>query len=560
VNPVNDPPFLTGTPFVQVISGNSYEWSDETLLAFVSDPDNDTLSTGAISQQPSIGSVVDQGSSFTYTSDQGGDLKLSDSHIDGWVLNGTGTHVVLNESGPAADFPGNIRVVAVELATGERTLLLEGEYGTIYRRAPGSSVMYFRDASRTNLYRYDPEAPQPLLSTPVPVPFQLSSIVQESAIDPFTGNLHYCVRDSDTGDRNWYWVDATDMSVGVGNSNCGSPVGLTGGRMGKRFCVLHNYDSLYCTAPNGNVLEYVYGFNSDPTDPGANYEAIGMRQVDDRLLIFASRREFNTPTNLKVWLAHDTFFVINPDFPEEGLTFQPRLLLESSLGMQDNPPEVETLPDGRAVMVIAKSQYANGDGESREMWTWSGDLDDTTMTRLNIGTSPAFEDHLGKLKYVNGKLYWHVQDQVGNTDRQVYEVDPTPGAPNALQLVATVAGSFISGGPEFLYGSSAYDLFETPGGGINVLTSTVANGVCDLVEPLGGNVVRQWTDCLHHSSVSGVGLLLNLDEDTDGDVDPDNLYLLGGGAGATGATSFSVEVTDGEFVIDLPVNIEVLPP
>jgi hypothetical protein len=73
-------------------------------------------------------------------------------------------------------------------------------------------------------------------------------------------------------------------------------------------------------------------------------------------------------------------------------------------------------------------------------------------------------------------------------------------------------------------------------------------------------VVKQWVGCLFHASVPNTGSLLNLDEETDGDVDIDNLYLLGGSAGATGATSFSVEVTDGEFVIDLPVNIEVLPP
>ena len=56
--------------------------------------------------------------------------------------------MVLNESGPAADFPGTQRVVAVELATGERTLLLEGDYGIILRRAPDSSALYFRRISR----------------------------------------------------------------------------------------------------------------------------------------------------------------------------------------------------------------------------------------------------------------------------------------------------------------------------------------------------------------------------------------------------------------------------
>jgi hypothetical protein len=356
------------------------------------------------------------------------------------------------------------------------------------------------------------------------------------------------------------------MSVNVGNSNCGSPVGMTGGRMGKRFCVLNQTrEELVCTAPNGNVLGDGggYYFGADPTDPGANYDVVGIRQVGDALFVFTSKNVFNSPQNLKVWLAHDTFFTVDPDFPEEGFVFEPKLLLESPLGMQGDPPQVEVLPDGRAVMVIAKSQYANGDGESREMWTWSGDLLDDTMTQLNIGNSPAFLDHLGKLKYANGKLYWHVQDQVGNTNREIYEVDPIPGAPNALQLVATVPGTFlgfVGSQTDFLYGSSQYDIFATPAGEINVLTTTVATGVCDLVEPLSGNVVKQWVGCLFHASVPNTGSLLNLDEETDGDVDIDNLYLLGGSAGATGATSFSVEVTDGEFVIDLPVNVEVLPP
>jgi hypothetical protein len=185
------------------------------------------------------------------------------------------------------------------------------------------------------------------------------------------------------------------------------------------------------------------------------------------------------------------------------------------------------------------------------------------MTQLNIGNSPAFLDHLGKLKYANGKLYWHVQDQVGNTNREIYEVDPTPGAPNALQLVATVPGTFlgfVGSQRDFLYGSSQYDIFATPAGEINVLTTTVANGVCDLVEPLSGDVVRQWVGCLFHASVPNKGLLLNLDEETDGDVDIDNLYLLGGRAGAIGNTSFSIEVTDGEHVIDLDVDVEVVAP
>jgi hypothetical protein len=192
------------------------------------------------------------------------------------------------------------------------------------------------------------------------------------------------------------------------------------------------------------------------------------------------------------------------------------------------------------------------------MWTWSGDLADNTMSQLNIGTSTVFADHLGKLKYANGKLYWHVQDQVGNTERQLFEVDPTPGAPNALQLVATVTGT-LGRAPEYRYGSSEYDIFVPPSGGINVLTP-FASGVCDLVEPLSGTLVQQWVGCQYHASVPNRGLLLNLDEPLDGDADIDNLYLLGGSSGAIGNTSFSVEVSDGENVIELPVNIEVLAP
>jgi hypothetical protein len=560
VNPVNDPPYATGTPFAQVISGNSYEWTDAALLAFVEDPENDPLSLGAISQQPGIGSVVDTGNGFTYTSDQGGNLKLSDSQIGEWVINGTETHVVLNETGPAADFPGTDRVVAVNLADGARTLLLEGDYGYLMRPAPGSSAVYFRGGSNGNLYRYDPDAAQPLLSTPVPDPFPGAFAVQETAVDPFSGDLHYCMKDSATNNRNWYRIDATDMSVNVGYSGCGTPVGIDGGRMGKRFCVLNQtYDELICTAPNGNVLGDGggYNFSFDPTDPGASYDVVGIRQVGDALLVFTSKSVFNAPQNLKVWLAHDTFFVVDPNFPGEPV-FEPRLLLESPLGMQDDPPEVEVLPDGRTVMVIAQSQYVGGDGSSRQMWTWSGDLADNTMSQLNIGTSTVFADHLGKLKYANGKLYWHVQDQVGNTERQLFEVDPTPGAPNALQLVATVTGT-LGRAPEYRYGSSEYDIFVPPSGGINVLTP-FASGVCDLVEPLSGTLVQQWVGCQYHASVPNRGLLLNLDEPLDGDADIDNLYLLGGSSGAIGNTSFSVEVSDGENVIELPVNIEVLAP
>lgn len=559
VNPVNDPPFLTGTPFVQVISGNSYEWADETLLAYVSDPENDPLSIGAISQQPSIGSVVDEGGSFTYRSGGGGDLKLSDSQIDEWVMLGTETHVVLNETGPAADFPGTQRVVAVDLSTGARTLLLEGQFGELLRAAPGSSSIYFRAAG--TLYRYDPTAAQPLLSAPVPDPFPGAFVMQESAVDPFSGDLHYCARDQATNNRNWYRIDSDDLSQSIGTNSCSSgSINTDGFKVGNRFCVLYNFRDVFCTAPVGNDFVLSHGFQYSQANPGAEYRVIGVRQAGNAAIVFTYELgQFNTNLGLQVWALHEDYvaLVSDPPFGDYEI-IEPRLLLDSPLQLSDfTVPEVETLPDGSAVMVFAEP------GNAIEMWNWSGDPTDATLSQMAIGSIPSIASlypHVGKMKYTGGKLYWHVQDATSGTERLIYEVDSTPGAPTPLTLFASIPGVFTDLRPDWRTGTTDYDILVDASGGLATLTSTVANGVCDLVDLPAGTVARSWVGCQRHATVTGKGPLLMLDEATDGDVEPNNLYLLDGAAGATGATSFSVEVTDGEFVIDLPVNIEVLPP
>jgi len=94
VNPINDPPVLTGLPSYQVIIGNTLTLADAALLAFVDDPESDPLAIGAIVVQPAFGTLTDTGSGFDYTSNSSLPALAADQVSTGAVTGGYNSPVV----------------------------------------------------------------------------------------------------------------------------------------------------------------------------------------------------------------------------------------------------------------------------------------------------------------------------------------------------------------------------------------------------------------------------------------------------------------------------------
>ncbi len=581
VNPVNDSPYIINpTPSVQVIQGNSWEWTHAALLNYARDPENDVLSLGALTQ-PSIGSVADSGTVVTYSSAGGGggatNVQLSDPEVVAWLEFANGTHVLVYETGTASDFPGTERIVDINASTGARSLVYAGAPNT-WGTTPGADMIWFDTA--TDMYRYDPAATPALISAPKPDPYPMGvgAGISGAVVDPRTGDLHFCERDSN-GDWGWYRVDYDDLSVSPrydgrcdGGWNGGN---LTGFVIDNRLCISNNWDELLCTAQGGDTLDHsegIFDFMTQPfPGPNESYRLLGVKPVGNAALLFIVKEFFSSSVDFVVRLIPSGFQLPSelpepePPMPGDPPPAEPDypfpLLLEQIGKAVFEMPEVEVMPDGSAVMIVDHFQSTGPGGVGElQMWRWSGDSTDTTLSQLNIGvqtTEPNyFYGHMGDLQLIGNQLYWQVQDFDPGNQRVIYQVDPTPGLPSALTEFARVPGVYYnpSGAPS-LY--APYDLWAASPDTFGYFRQN--NNLCDLMQlaPDGSSSLAQelvGCDDDESLSVAGVGLFYEIFTNSS----TSNLYKFGAGV-ATGPTSFSVDVTDGEFTVPLPISIEVLP-
>jgi len=372
-------------------------------------------------------------------------------------------------------------------------------------------------------------------------------------------------------------VDYDDMSVSARYGNCDggwNGGGLTGFVIDNRLCVSNNWDGIYCTASTGNELLYsedIYDRSGPPLGANEQYRMLGVVPVGNAALLFVVKEWFSSSVDLVVRLMPSGFQLPaelpEPPPPMPGDPFPPEpeypfpLLLEQVDKSVFELPEVEVMPDGSAVMIFDHFQSTGfNDVGELQMWRWSGDSMDTTLTQLNIGvhtTEPEyFYGHMGDLKVVGSQLYWQVQDFDPGTERVIYQVDPTPGLPSALTEITRVPGVYYnpSGAPS-LY--APYDLWAASPDTFGYFRQN--NNLCDLMQlaPDGSSSLAQelvGCDDDESTSVAGVGLYYEIFTNSS----TSNLFKFGAGA-ATGPTSFSIDVTDGEFSVPLPIDVEVLP-
>ena len=477
--------------------------------------------------------------------------QLSDPEIIDWAVLGTGDHVILHEIGAAQDLPGTNRIVDFDLENNSRTLVTENVSVNFITQDGSPAIYFFTD---TELYRYEPGATTTLISLPLSdIPFP--TFYDEVAVDPRNGDMHFCGRDPATLQWEWYRINHVDMSVNVYGS-CGVSEGLSTVKIGSRMCAVKSGGGIVCTAQGGNELDTIYGY--EPPDITATYRTLGIRQIADEALIFIVREEFSAPVDMHVRLLSDRLDLdVNNAFPPPPTFVEVIPLLLTQTGKEIAAlPEVEALPAGGAAIVFAEPVHFDTSGELLEMWTWSGDIANLALTQLNIGLVPTVADiissHMGKLKVIDDRLFWQVQEVTLDAERIIFEIDTTPGLPNALTEFARVPGSLSSNAP--------YDFVVAGPNTFGYLTpQSEFSDVCKVMsldQDGSSAIAQEYVDCDNHRSVDSFGLLHEFVEQL-----PANLFLFGVTQPATGNTSFSVEVSDPDGqTVELPVQIQVMEP
>ena len=209
-------------------------------------------------------------------------------------------------------------------------------------------------------------------------------------------------------------------------------------------------------------------------------------------------------------------------------------------------------------MVFAIPEESAINPQTLEMWTWSGDVQDLSLSQLNISSIPTVASnfdrtaHMGKMKVIDGKLFWQIQNVTTDTERFIYEVETTPGNPSPLSLVALAPGSLDSLAP--------YDFAVAGPVTFGIFMQKDSTDVCDImsIDPGNGEILlaQEFVDCDNHRSLAGVGLLHEIVDPL-----PANLFLFGVISQQSGNTSFSLEVSDPDgLTVELPVQIEVIAP
>jgi hypothetical protein len=477
--------------------------------------------------------------------------RLSDPQIVSWEVFADGGRVILSETGVAEDFAGTDRVVAYDTSTRTRSLVLEAAADG-FSTARGAPAAWFLAGGE--LFRYDPAAAETLISVAPPESLS-AALATETSVDPRNGDLHYCGLDPAAGEIRWYRVDAADGAVSAPYGSCAGSVPMKGVVVDQRYCALVGEFGLWCTEPGGN--EFTSAFtNADFGASATDDTLLGIEQTGDTALLFASLEESGgEPVGFAAFLIEPGSFVVDQT---SGETLLEPVALIDTLSPIDVAPETTVMPDGRVVMVVSPSARKGNNGDPLSMLTWSGDPADGTVSELNIGAFPALSNHMGGLGVIGGQLYWQVQDHDTNAERLVYRVNPAAGADPALELYATVPGSFDRRWPVEASESAPYDFLVAAPDTFGAFVSTATPDVCDVLLAPSLDVAQESVGCRRFASVEA-GALYEA-EDGDGDSAPDSLYLFGIGSATTGETSFGIEVTDGEFVIELPVEIQVVAP
>jgi len=476
--------------------------------------------------------------------------RLSDPQIVTWEVFADGGRVILAETGVAEDFAGTDRVVAYDLSTRTRSLIVDAVAGG-FSTAPEAPAAWF--IAGGELFRYDPAAVETLISTAVPETLT-GELSTATAVDPRTGDLHYCGPDPDAGENRWYRVAAADGAVSVAYGSCAGSAPMKGVVVDQRYCALLGESGVWCTEPGGN--EFTAAFtNADFGATATDDTLLGIEQTGDTALLFASLEEAGgEPVGFATFIIEPNAFTVD-QFSGETL-LEPVALIETAEPI-DVAPETAVMPDGRVVMVISPSARKGNNGDPLSMLTWSGDPADRTVAAVENTAIPTSNNHMGALAVIDGQLYWQLQESIVNEERFIYAVDPTPGAALPRELLMTVPGS-LDGQPPEQTESAPYDFLVAGPDTIGVFVNTDTLGLCDVLLVPSRELAQQDVGCRPYASVEA-GALYEAD-DGDGDPQPDSLYLFGLGETATGETSFGIEVTDGEFVIELPVDIEVVAP
>jgi len=495
---------------------------------------------------------------------------LSQPEITGydWIVNGTKDTVLLHEFGAALDAPGTVRTMAVDLATKERTLVLETEPYD-YRATEGHSAVWFRTHEGAMVHRYDPTATPKLVSiaTPALLLPDIVTSLQGTAVDPRTGDLHYCERDSDVeNDKHWYRLSHADGSLTSTGDVCPRFDDIEDSiKIGRRSCVYMSSGGFFCTDIDGVELKGAYelaGAFSEGPPPGGDVRLLGVQKVGDAALVFAqSLEQFSIPHAVQVRLLTEEF-PPEDEPPGPGDEGEPSdldvyfpLLLELTEIAIPHEPAVTVLPGGGVIVAFGEEAGFETGTDQALLYHWSGDTADHMMSHLNAGrTLPTTFGRAGELATIGDRVFWQTQGVLEDANlRNISEVEQTPGTTPSFSVFASLDG--IEGD------DAPLDLLDLGGGFFAVLQDPVPVGTnsCNLMvydTSAQGQLIETFFHCRGHQSLSGRGSLFEVMEGQR------NLMFLGiDGPVGSAETTFSVEIEDpgGEKAI-LPVTVEVVAP
>lgn len=481
IQPVEDPPEVTGIPEFNAVQGESLSIAHDTLLKDVREPDGQALSVDGIASRP-LGRLTPVDAGFEYYAPLG---ERSLSGPGAKFLTRVDDGRVLYFDSSATGMP----VVAYRADSRETEVLVNIEADAVsgILSSPDQSLAYFHDKSDDQLYQWHPENGLQQADYNLPFP--------RSVVDGLTGDLYTCDA-NDSGD--WVRTDRDSLAASSAKASCADTDAVLGVALDDRFCVAQTYQ-LYCTDGSGNL-------NATATFD-ANARIRSLDAVGDQLLVSLARvPDGSGGAEYQVQRIH-------PDDSRDTLV---------SIGTSaDFEPAVLALQDGSRLLMLS-------DGTDARLWRWSGNAGDNAVS---IGLAPVEvgASQVGDLVRFSDRVYWlHPTPKA----LQVLEtLDPDTGE---LTFVESVTGR--SDIPlRLLTTHDQLHWLSAPASG--------SAGVCDLtrLEPDGVSINPVVQDIRCETPIdAGLEVLGTRAAGTGGD----EVWVYDGLAVAPGKTGFDVDVSD----------------
>lgn len=481
IQPVEDPPEVTGTPEFNAVQGAPLSIAHDTLLKDVREPDGQNLSVDGIASRP-LGRLTPLVAGFEYYAPLG---ERSLSGPGAKYLTRVDEGRVLYFDRAATGMP----VVAYRADARKSESLVDIAVDAVsgILSSPGQNLAYFHDKNGNQLYQWHPEKGLQQADYNLPFP--------RAVVDGLTGDLYTC---DANGSGAWVRTDQSNLAASSAKAHCADTDAVLGLALDDRFCVAQTHQ-LFCTDGAGNL-------NATATFD-ANARIRSLDAVGDQLLVsLAGVPDGSGGVEYQVQRIH-------PDDSRDTL-------IRIATGA-DFEPAVLALQDGSRLLMLS-------DGTDARLWRWSGNASDNAVS---IGLAPVAvgASQVGDLVRFDDRVYW-----LHPTPKELQVLEMLNPETGDLTFVKSVTGR--SDIPlKLLTAHDQLHWLSAPASG--------SAGVCDMtrLESDGVTINPVVQDIRCETPIdAGLEVLGTRAAGTGGD----EVWVYDGLAVAPGKTGFDVDVSD----------------